>query len=72
MDEAITELREALRLNAENLLAHSNLGDALRQKGDWAGAAAELREALRLAELSHAANQEVERIRKMLADVEKP
>ena len=42
---AAPEEREALRLNANNAVAHNNLGVALEQKGDLRGALEEYRAA---------------------------
>ena len=44
--EAIAELREALRLNPDSAEAHTNLGSALRRQGRLADAIAHFREAI--------------------------
>ncbi len=46
--EAIAPLREALRLNPDLAVVHFNLGNALRETGDGAGAETESREAVKL------------------------
>jgi Flp pilus assembly protein TadD len=56
LDGAIAEERQALRLNPNNDLAHSNLGGVLGGKGDWDGAIVELREAVRLDPKNHLAH----------------
>jgi serine/threonine-protein kinase len=48
LDEAVAELREAIRLQPDFAPAHSNLGTALRAQGKVAEAVAEHREAIRL------------------------
>ena len=45
LDGAITEYREAVRLNLDNAAAHYRLGRALRDKGDLQAALEELRKA---------------------------
>ena len=46
MNEAITEYREAIRLKPHNAEFHSNLGVALRNKGELDNAIAEFQEAI--------------------------
>jgi len=48
VDDDATAAREAVRLNPNSGMAHIVLGVALAGKGDWDGAGAEHREALRL------------------------
>jgi tetratricopeptide (TPR) repeat protein len=47
-DAVIRASREAIRLDPMNAVAHLDLGTALTQKGDWAGALPHFREAVRL------------------------
>src|SRR5262245_61745008 len=49
LDGALAEYRTALRLAPNDVRAHNNLGNALRETGDLDGALAEYRTALRLA-----------------------
>ena len=46
--EAISELKEAVRLDPSNANAHNDLGLALKRNGDLSGAADQFRQALRL------------------------
>ncbi len=48
-DEAISEYREAVRLQPRLAQAHLTLADALLVRGDWIGVAVASREAVRLA-----------------------
>jgi tetratricopeptide (TPR) repeat protein len=48
LDEAVAEFREAIRLKADDPLAHYNLGTALKKRGLLEEAVAELREAILL------------------------
>ena len=47
-DGAVSEYKQALRLNPSSEASHSGLAAALGNKGDWNGAMAEDREVLRL------------------------
>ena len=47
LNEAITELREAIRRNSDQVWAHINLGRALQQQGKVDDAIAAYREAIR-------------------------
>jgi serine/threonine-protein kinase len=48
LDEAMTEFREAIRLQPDSIGAHGNLGAALLARGRWGEAIAEFREVIRL------------------------
>ena len=62
LDGAITEEREALRLNPNNAAVHATLGDALEQKGDRAGALQEYQAAATLDPKSANYKQNCERL----------
>src|SRR5437762_884571 len=71
LDQAIEQYHEALRLNPALALAHYNLGECLRQKGDRDGAVREFRDFLNLAENNSELKMKVERVRSILAELER-
>src|SRR5438093_1590149 len=71
LDQAIEQYHEALRLNPGLALAHYNLGNCLRQKGDRDGAVREFRDFLNLAENNSELKMKVERVRSILAELER-
>jgi len=71
VDEALTVLREAVRLMPEHPAVHTNLGRALKEKGEWDEAIAEFREAIRLDpkwEFAHASLGQVLREKGLLEE----
>ncbi len=71
LDQAIEQYHEALRLNPALALAHYNLGECLRQTGDRDGAVREFRDFLNLAENNSELRTKVERVRSILAELER-
>ena len=71
LDDAIVEYREAIRIDPNLAEPHYLLGEALRQQGDRAGSARELRNFLRLAPSSPASQEQIERARNILLELEK-